>query len=377
MRLRTAALVVGVGLGTMLAAGAACRKGTRHPPNDWPGIPLEAAVADTRNVAMGDIDSDGDLDIVLAKGRQRPLLERLLINDGKGNFAASDLGTTPDRSYSAALVDLDGDQDLDVVTSNEAHEQKLVYFNDDIGHFTIAGTWGQPQWPTRNASVADVNGDGRPDVIAANRPGPSYVCLNTGGGRFAADCIAIPAPGATTIAAADFDGDGDIDLAVPCRDGGQSQIHFNDGKAGFARTAPFGPADATARAASAADFNRDGAIDLVMIDQRTASTTVYLNDGKAGFTAGFRFARRELVPYAATSGDVNGDGHPDIVIGYVFAPGKAFVNDGSGAHFTVRDFGDGEGIPYGFALGDVNGDGLVDLVMARSSATNVVFLGRK
>jgi hypothetical protein len=83
----------------------------------------------------------------------------------------------------------------------------------------------------RNAAVADLNGDGKMDVIAANRPGPSFVCLNDGKARFTSACIPIPAESATTIAPADFDKDGFIDLAVPSRDGGQSRIYFNDGKA--------------------------------------------------------------------------------------------------------------------------------------------------
>jgi hypothetical protein len=54
-----------------------------------------------------------------------------------------------------------------------------VYLNNGQGTFSIAGTWGVPEWSTRNAAVADLNGD------KTNRPGPSFVCLNEGGGRFA------------------------------------------------------------------------------------------------------------------------------------------------------------------------------------------------
>ena len=61
--------------------------------------------------------------------------------------------------------------------------KKLLYFNDGKGRFSVAGTWGVPEWSTRNAAIADMNGDGRPDVIAANRPGPSYACLNDGHGK--------------------------------------------------------------------------------------------------------------------------------------------------------------------------------------------------
>src|SRR5688572_13728758 len=234
-------------------------------------VNLESTSEDSANVSMGDLDGDGDLDLVLAKGRHTPLLDRVLLNNGKGAFVASDLGPTADRTYTAALADLDGDGDLDVLTSNDRPDKKFVYLNNGKGQFTVNGTWGAPEWSTRNASVADLNGDGKVDVIAANRPGPSYVCLNQGGGDFAAECVPIPAQSATTIVPADFDKDGFVDLAVPSRDVGQSHIYFNDGKAGFARTAPFGPADAAARVGAAADFNADGSIDLVVGDEKAAS----------------------------------------------------------------------------------------------------------
>jgi len=234
-------------------------------------VPLETTSEDSANVSMGDLDGDGDLDLVLAKGRHQPLLDRVLLSDGKGGFVASNLGPKADRTYTAALADLDGDGDLDVLTSNDTPDEKLVYLNDGKGGFSVAGTWGVGAWSTRNAAVVDLNGDGRPDVVAANRPGPSYVCLNQGGGRFASACIPIPAESATSIVPADFDKDGFVDLAVPSRDGGQSRIYFNDGKAGFARTAPFGPPDAAGRAAAAADIDGDGWIDLAVGDEAAAS----------------------------------------------------------------------------------------------------------
>ena len=301
-------------------------------------IKLETTSETSANVSMGDLDGVGDLDLVLAKGRHDPLRDRVLLNDGNGGFVASDLGPAADRTYTAALADIDGDRDLDVLTSNDTPDQKLVYLNDGKGRFTVAGTWGVAAWSTRNAAVADLNGDGRVDVIAANRPGPSFVCLNLGGGRFATDCISIPAESATSIVPADFDKEGFIDLAVPSRDGGQSQIYFNDGKARFNRTAPFGPPNASARVGAAADFNGDGSTDLVVGDERAASMVVYLNDGKGGLTAGFQIADRTKVPYAIASGDLNNDGSPDIVLGYTSGPHTVFFNDGSGRQFTQVRF---------------------------------------
>lgn len=362
-------------LALAIVAASGAQRGA--PPRSFTTvIHLETTSEDSANVSMGDLDRDGDLDIVLAKGRHTPILDRVLLNDGKGHFTSADLGPVPDRTYTAAIADLDSDGDLDILTSNDTPDRKLVYTNDGKGRFTIAGTWGVPEWSTRNAAVADVNGDGKIDVIAANRPGPSFVCLNDGGGRFTASCIPIPAESATSIVPGDFDKDGFIDLAVPSRDGGQSHIYFNDGKAGFARTLPFGPAKAAARAAAAADFDGDGTLDLAVGDEHARTLTVYLNDSRGHLTVGLEIANAQT-PYAIAAGDLNDDRHPDIVFGYTEGPHAMFFNDGTGKRFTRRAFGDKPGAAYGFALGDINGDRIVDVAMARSGAPNVLYLGQK
>ena len=364
-----------VALGLVLPGAFA--QNTRALPHFTTAIQLDTTSDPSANVSIGDLDGDGDLDIVLAKGRHDPFVDKVLLNDGKARFVASDLGPTADRTYTAALADLDGDRDLDVVVSNDTPDKKLLYFNDGKGRFSVAGTWGDPEWSTRNAAIADLNGDGRPDVIAANRPGPSYACLNTRQGKLLNPCIAIPAQSATTIVPADFDKDGHIDLAVPSRDGGQSHIYFNDGKAGFARTLPFGPADARARVGAAADYNGDRFIDLAVGDEAAASMTVYLNDGKGRLTPGFHIANKQRTPYAMSSADLNGDRHPDIVLGYTEGPHSVFFNDGSGKQFAEVTFGEKAGAAYGFAIGDINGDGKPDIALARSGAPNMLYLNGK
>jgi hypothetical protein len=344
---------------------------------------LEETSETSANVSMGDLNGDGHLDLVLAKGRHWPLIDRVLLNDGHGRFpVAQNLGETADRSYSAQLVDIDGDGDLDVVVSNDAPDPKLVYLNDGKGHFRVGSTYGRPEWPTRNASVADLDGDGRPDIIVANRTGNSrgsnYVCLNKGQGRFDADCIGFSHESATTITPADFNRDGLVDLAVPHREGGQSYVYLNDGHAGFSKRVPFGPPDAAIRIAEAADLNGDGFIDIVAIDERRGAF-IYFNERRGAFSAGLPLGdgdgKGKIVPYALAVGDLNRDGKIDVVVGHVEAPSTVYFNDGSGRHFTPVPFGDAKGTAYGFAIGDLDEDGVPDIAVARSDAPNVVYFG--
>ena len=339
---------------------------------------LENTAETSANVSIGDLTGSGNPDIVLAKGRHWPLVTRVLLNDGKGRFPiARDLGGTPYRSYSAVLADLRGNGLADVVLGNDAPDPKVVYLNDGKGKFRLGSTFGKPEWPTRNVAVADLDGDGRPDIIVANRygttgDGANYVCLNRGNGKFDSDCIAFSHESATTIAPADFNGDGFIDLAVPNRDGGQSYVYLNDGKANFPKRIPFGRPDATMRVAVAADLTGSGRMDIVAIDEQRG-TSIYFNQPDGTFSAAVPLGTVKAAPYALAVGDLNRDGKIDIVVGYINAPAVVYFNEGAGRSFAAVPFGDGNGAAYGIAIGDLNKDGWPDIAVARSGAPNVVY----
>lgn len=342
---------------------------------------LETTSETSANVSIGDVDGDGKLDIVLAKGRHWPLVDRVLLGDGAGHFTNGyDLGTASDRSYSGHLADLDRDGDLDVVISNDAPDPKLVYLNDGKGHFHVGSAFGKPQWETRNATVADINGDGLPDIVVANRSdstGANYICLNRGAGRFDADCTAFSREPATTITAADFNHDGRIDLAVPFRDKGQSRVYLAGPGGTFdaARMISFGPPNATIRMTDAADLDGDGTIDLVAIDE-SVGTTIYFGRRDGTFAPGMPVADAKPAPYALAIADVNRDGKPDIIVGNIEAPSTVHFNDGSGRKFHSIRVGDARGTVYGFAIADVDGDGVMDIAAARSDAPNILYFGR-
>jgi hypothetical protein len=370
---------------TLTALAALAARPTVAAPPERPvfdrSVLLETTSETSANVSIGDVNRDGHLDIVIAKGRHWPLVDRVLLGDGHGHFpTAYDLGKASDRSYTAHLVDLDGDGSLDVFVSNDTPDPKLVYLNDGHGHFHVGSTFGKPEWPTRNAAVADLNGDGKPDIIVANRygdkPGANYVCLNRGGGKFDADCLAFSHESATTITPADFNGDGKIDLAVPNRDGGQSYIYLNDGTAHFPTRIPFGPKDAVFRMAEVADMNGDGRLDIVVIDERRGAF-VFFGEAGGTFSAGVAIGDPKASPYALLVTDVDGDGKPDVIVGNVESPSIVYYNYGSGRDFNAVPFGDNKGTVYGFAVGDLNEDGVMDIAAARSEAPNILYFGRR
>jgi hypothetical protein len=388
MRITPAGLVAGLSMLAMWSPIHSAQQGSppatrRAAEDNRPRfdrlVKLEETGATSANVSLGDLNGDGHVDAVLVKGRHWPLPDRVLFGNGKGAFApAQDLGSASDRSYSGLLVDLDRDGDLDVVVSNDLPDPKLVYLNDGAGRFRVSSTFGRPEWSTRNVSVADLNGDGLPDIVVANRAPErlrsNYICLNRGGGRFDDDCAAFSKESATTVTPADMNGDGRIDLVVPHRDGGQSHVYIREpGRDLRFRQVAFGPANATIRMTATADFDSDGHIDIVAIDEAQGAT-VYYGESQDGYAAGQPISGKSPTPYALAVADLDLDGRADIIVGHVEAPSTVYFNDGSRGRFLPVSFGDNQGTAYGFSIADVDEDGLPDIALARSDAPNVLYL---
>jgi len=356
-----------------------------RPANNFPTydkfLLLETSIDTTANVSCADFDGDGHLDILLVKGRHWPIVEKILLGDGKGGIKkAYDLSNVADRSYTGAVADFNGDGFPDIAVSNDAPDKKLVYFNDGKGNFTIGSEFGSPNRSTRNLAVADINDDGLPDLISANRDDVghtfNYVCLNKGKGKFDGNCIRVGLYPATTITPADFNKDGFIDLVVPYRDSGQSYVYLGGRDIAFpdSRRIPFGPPDATIRVAAVADFNGDSLLDIVTTDENKG---VYLYFGQKDqtFSAGISLEGAKPIPYALSVADLNKDGKPDIIVGHLNAPSTIFYNDGTAQNFTKVSFGDSKGDVYGFAIGDFNEDGILDIAVARDGYINTFYFG--
>jgi uncharacterized repeat protein (TIGR01451 family) len=231
------------------------------------------------------------------------------------------------------------------------------------------------------ASAADFNGDGRLDLVISNYTGDgTTVLLNDGNGGFAA------APGspfaigiqASAIAVGDFNGDGKPDLAIPDSLKQNVTIWLGDGAGGFAATAePFetGKPDGIV----VADFNGDGRPDVAVANRYNDTVTVLLGDGRGGFQSPGRTFGVGSLPTKLSAADFNTDGNADLAVAnFLDDSVTVLLGDGSGG-FTPA----GQPLPIRIsfsvclAVEDLNGDGSQDLVVTDENYENgiVVWLG--
>jgi hypothetical protein len=220
------------------------------------------------NAAAGDFDGDGDVDVATVT---HPLIggtNRMLVNQGNGTFTAS----MPFGSNGILVhaVDFDGDGDLDLVVAGSWPPRSLeLWRNDGSMHFTNVSA-NVPALPYVLTAVGDVDGDGDPDLIAAEWSGGACTLLaNDGTGTFVAVPGAVPAVPAGTYSAelADVDADGDPDLVRVDRAATPSlQLALNDGTGRFTAAPSRLPAAASNGLSRALPFDvdRDGDDDLLL-----------------------------------------------------------------------------------------------------------------
>lgn len=232
---------------------------------------------------FGDVDDDGDLDIVFVDWGAGDALTNtggrthLYRNDGNGTFVDATTTDMPDvlvrMSWDMELADLDGDFDLDILISSKRSPSSLMFRNDGTGHFTNEPE-ALPHF-TNNYEFEpmDIDGDGDLDVLTINDGGGSqvteHVFVNKGDGTFADETstrltgTANPA-GAddNTMVWLDVDNDGDSDVLIGRL--GNDRLLMNDGTGHFTLGTGATPNDTNATLGlGLADLNEDGRLDLV------------------------------------------------------------------------------------------------------------------
>jgi hypothetical protein len=273
-------------------------------------------------VALADFDGDDDLDLLIASAGGQS--DQVFVNDGSGIFAAlTSLPASDSRGVAVGDFNDDGSPDIALAETGA----NSVYLNDGAGGFSLLADLGNRL--SLDVGVADFDGDGLPDLVFANQGAPSTVYLNDGSGF--ANPISLNIGDATSVAIADLDGDGRPDLAfgrVPRSVGDlpANPVLLNDGAGQFTGDQQLGASPTLD--VVAADTDGDGWTDLVFVNE-TGTHQIW-----RGSATGFTLYREQIVAAdarAAAAGDLGNDGGADVALG-VAAPGGAllFLNDGLG-----------------------------------------------
>jgi len=351
----------------------------------------------TNYIAVGDIDGDSDLDICFANGQGYSSLGTLLkpriyINSGAGVFTdqtdARVAGITGCfRSAEFGDVDLDGD--LDLLLGQDYNRQTLLLINNGAGVFAneTVGRIPTLNTSTARATFGDVDGDGDFDIAMCNSgssnrfgTGQPRLYLNDGTGRFN-DVTAANLPQGNVsqqmdLLFLDADGDFDLDLFLVTRAStpNQSRLWINGGTGVFTNLGNF-PSDATAYAYDAGDIDGDGDLDLLGTNAGTSNQELLARNAN-GLGTSWTNISTSISPNPTSDDndskffDIDNDGDFDLVIATLGSTKRIYRNtNGQGAFTQVTNaITSSTDSSLDVKVADFDGDGDYDIVTGQGES---------
>jgi hypothetical protein len=339
-------------------------------------------VGQPRRVALADLDRDGVLDLAVLDGAAAPRIVTF-----RGNPLASPLfvatpyavGLTGSSSPQALAVgDFTSDGRADLVAALWSTSQVALVKNDDSGSTCLASSFGAaPSYGAGSgpvaAAAADLDGDGRPDLVVADQTGSAVSVLRGTPGGYGppASYAVTPAPRGVATADFDFDGKADVVAALGSAGAGKVKLFMGDGTGLLAAGAEVG-AGSNLSAAVVGDFDGNGTPDVAVTSEGTNEVLVLLGDGAGGLGAPIATAVGAQ-PRALAVGGFGGLG-PDLAVSC----------SGSNAVWVLRRTGPGSFVvgptpsvgtePWGLVVGDADGDAFPDIVTADHGGGTVTVL---
>ncbi|MFZ4659936.1 MAG: FG-GAP-like repeat-containing protein [Caldilineaceae bacterium] len=278
-------------------------------------------------VALGDVNGDGRVDVALSNDNNT---DTIYLNDGTGHpfdTTTLTLSANSARTNDLAFGDIDGDGDQDLIRCETGALSFYLNNGNNNGTRSFAAvSYPKPFFNCYRVAVGDVNGDGRLDLVFGVAAG-IFIYLNDGSGNpFSGPIYQVNGTAyqlTYDLLLGDLDGDGDLDLAINNQSPDRSnKIYFNDGDGNpyNSTTTMVGPASGTRTDAMAlGDVDGDGDLDVITGNWATngggAQDLIYLNDGSGAFPA-----TSNLGPGGFSNmtggldvGDLDGDGDLDVV----------------------------------------------------------------
>ena len=364
------------------------------------------------SVAVADINGDGKADLVVANQTdsngdwQDGSVASVLIGNGDGTFqSALNYASGDIVGSSLAIVDVDGDHKLDVVMVNQCIDNYncvngavSVLLGNGDGTLRAAVNYNPGAWDSYGVAIADVNADGKADLLVASQcnninsctNGTASVLLGNGDGTFQ-PAVSYNSGGsnAFSVSSADVNGDGKIDLVVEneCADSncsnGSVSVLLGNGDGTFQSAVSYGSSGLYPLSATIADVNGDGKPDLVVANQcadgncSSGSVGVLLSNGDGTFQSAITYNSGGIYSFSTAVADVNGDGKPDLLVANecldnTCSTGEVGVllGNGDGTFQAAVDYSSGGFYAFAIAVDDMNGDGKLDLIVSNQCGNN-------
>jgi hypothetical protein len=309
-----------------------------------------------------------------------------------GTSSSSDPSFSPDPQFTTTVIqvgkrpnsvetaDFNNDGSPDLVIADDDDSSVTILLNNGHGKFSPAP--GSPFSTNRHPNdiaIADFNHDGNPDIAIANTEiAELTLLLGNGKGQFTqapnSPYKVYARPHTHGVAVADFNSDGRLDMATDDWEENKVSIVFGDSTMNFDRQTFYAVGKRPYQRLRTADVNQDGKADLITTNLESNNSTVLLGRGDGTFkeAPGSPFPCGSA-PFAVAIGDLNGDGQPDLAI--TDAPTITAESKGPDGLYILLGDGTGhfaplQGSPFAtgkspsrIAIGDLNGDGINDIAI--------------